>query len=303
MKPALETMAAIGAQGVELGVRGDGTSLHLPGRAQAAWGHMLGQLMADRALSSMTGWAVEWARSGLPQVSVGHRLAASLMATSMPPEAAEHLEPPWPAWSVVLPQPLLRATDPRGELVDVALAHVVWSAAGVLILGSGLDLAPVWSSPRQPPSALAEDWHDELVTEELADVDLRMLRMLGRLVLGIAAELSSPEERERAERARSKAAKRAAGRDGPPTAWTYVLGRSVAVDARGVVTDYIAGGGAPPSVQSLVRGHWKRQPHGPERSLRRWIHVEPYWRGPEDAPIVARQHRIASRLDDSEGEP
>ena len=29
-----------------------------------------------------------------------------------------------------------------------------------------------------------------------------------------------------------------------------------------------------------------------ERADRRWIHVEPYWRGPEDAPIALRSHKL-----------
>ena len=47
-----------------------------------------------------------------------------------------------------------------------------------------------------------------------------------------------------------------------------------------------------PSVQTLVRGHWKHQPHGKGRSERKYIFVEPYWRGPEDAPITVRPHAL-----------
>lgn len=38
-------------------------------------------------------------------------------------------------------------------------------------------------------------------------------------------------------------------------------------------------------VRSLVAGHWKMQPHGPNRSERKLIRIEPYWRGPLDAPV------------------
>lgn len=40
--------------------------------------------------------------------------------------------------------------------------------------------------------------------------------------------------------------------------------------------------------RSLVSGHWKEQAHGPQRSLRKLIHVEPYFRGPEMADLVDR---------------
>lgn len=38
----------------------------------------------------------------------------------------------------------------------------------------------------------------------------------------------------------------------------------------------------------LVGGHWKWQPYGPNRSLRRRIFVEGYVRGPEDKPLVVK---------------
>ena len=40
-----------------------------------------------------------------------------------------------------------------------------------------------------------------------------------------------------------------------------------------------AGGARTKAAAHGVGGHWKRQPHGPGGTLRRWIHVAPYWRG------------------------
>ncbi len=40
--------------------------------------------------------------------------------------------------------------------------------------------------------------------------------------------------------------------------------------------------------QHVVRGHWKMQRHGPQRSLRKKIRVEPYWRGPRLSEAVLR---------------
>jgi hypothetical protein len=39
-------------------------------------------------------------------------------------------------------------------------------------------------------------------------------------------------------------------------------------------------------VRSLVAGHWKMQPCGEGRKDRKLIRIEPYWRGPLDAPVV-----------------
>jgi hypothetical protein len=38
----------------------------------------------------------------------------------------------------------------------------------------------------------------------------------------------------------------------------------------------------------MVRGHWRLQPHGPKRSLRRTIWIDPYVKGPEDKPLDVR---------------
>jgi hypothetical protein len=66
-------------------------------------------------------------------------------------------------------------------------------------------------------------------------------------------------------------------------------------DCRPWVREYVARGEVKrraPGVQRLVRGHQKRQHHGPRNTLVKWIHVEPYWAGAEDAPIAVRSHRL-----------
>jgi len=79
-------------------------------------------------------------------------------------------------------------------------------------------------------------------------------------------------------------------RDGSvlPPFKSWFLGRDIELDERviGAVRAYVREGGTSPKVQALVKGHWKRQQHGPNRSLRKLIHVAPYWRGPLDAPVL-----------------
>lgn len=41
--------------------------------------------------------------------------------------------------------------------------------------------------------------------------------------------------------------------------------------------------GSPMTVRVLVSGHWKRQVYGEGRALRKWIFIQPFWRGPDDA--------------------
>jgi hypothetical protein len=72
----------------------------------------------------------------------------------------------------------------------------------------------------------------------------------------------------------------------------------MALDCRPAVHRYMGGSAsAPPAVQSIVRGHFKRQVVGISRAGRRVIWIEPYWRGPEDAPILARPYKIGPQND------
>jgi hypothetical protein len=74
-----------------------------------------------------------------------------------------------------------------------------------------------------------------------------------------------------------------------------VIGKPLRIDCRDSVRKYLDGTSrkhAPPSVQTLVRGHHKRQVMGIARSLRKVIWIHPYWRGPEDAPILTKPKKV-----------
>lgn len=63
----------------------------------------------------------------------------------------------------------------------------------------------------------------------------------------------------------------------------YLVGREIPVDPnlmRAASEESRASRGSP-QVASYVRGHWKRQPHGPQAQLRKLIWVQPYWRNLE----------------------
>jgi hypothetical protein len=51
--------------------------------------------------------------------------------------------------------------------------------------------------------------------------------------------------------------------------------------------------GIPVTKRTLAQGHWKMQFHGPNRSLRKRIFIQPYWRGPELGTLAdATLHKI-----------
>jgi hypothetical protein len=241
-------------------------------------------------------WTARWASCGFPKVVIGHRLAASLMATRFAPDVAEAIRPPWAAYLVVLPTGLVplvdrtaneeRAADyllvERDQSFSLVIAEV--ASSPFFLAGTAPSLAP-FENGRED----AADW--EVYGEYAPEArDSRTIDLVWRLVAGIELELT---DRARVRVTGNGSASRGRQPRGEPEGGTYVLTREVAVDCRAAIRDRILGlRPTAPSVQVLVRGHWKWQPHGPENQQRKWIHVEAHWRGPEDAPIAVRMHEV-----------
>ncbi|MFO0678510.1 MAG: hypothetical protein U0169_18375 [Polyangiaceae bacterium] len=245
--------------------------------------------------------AARWAGAGFPQVTLGHKLAASLCSTKIDPETANAARHPWPAYRILVPSGLVDVADPLVDggvmpvdYLDVfdagKFTHVTASsrssdftffvAHGTLAKGLVEDrTSPEILTPLHDTGARLEDAHE------------RALGSLWRLMVGVALEMSDPA-RVKAPKSSSAPADDARSGSEPAIA-TYVLGRTVMIDCRDALRAYLRGMRRDaPAVQSLVRGHWKRQAFGAKGADRRWIHVEPYWRGPEDAPIALRRHEV-----------
>jgi len=58
----------------------------------------------------------------------------------------------------------------------------------------------------------------------------------------------------------------------------YIVGTKVTISSELQEAASAVGHGRSPSVASYVIGHHKMQPHGPKRSLRKLIWIEPFWR-------------------------
>lgn len=75
-----------------------------------------------------------------------------------------------------------------------------------------------------------------------------------------------------------------------------ILGRNVKIDR--TVTEYLTNDssspGKPLMVRTLVAGHWRHYWVGKGRRYRERKWIEPFWRGPVDAPISTAIQRIAT---------
>jgi hypothetical protein len=168
-----------------------------------------------------------------------------------------------------------------------------------LLLGEALDMIEM-ARTYSVPGGLGEGEEFERLRVQLRDdVDKqamlqdgalkRIVRACARLVSGLLLTMAHTNNfRVHVQSDRTSGV----SRDGPPRHRVVFIGCPIALDCRETVRHYIERGHAPPSVQSLVRGHYKRQVIGVGRNGRKVIWVEPYWRGPEDAPILSRPRVI-----------
>lgn len=121
----------------------------------------------------------------------------------------------------------------------------------------------------------------------LEDMDLRSSLLLRRILLNVCILMTEGEG------STSSSMYGKSTRHGPPPHRRFVLTQPVRHDFRRAVRQYSRHGkGRVTNVQCVVSGHWKMQPYGPGRSERKRIFIEPYWRGPEDAPIALRPHKL-----------
>jgi hypothetical protein len=230
-------------------------------------------------------FALAWAESGFPTIEPSHRLAASLMATSVPEDHVdEFVRMPWRCFAFHIPEGLVARGDGFGLALHArdGVFKTMDIHGGALHIGFEPTLAG-WISKIGPQ----QNDKTELTVEE-TDQQARLMELTGRLLLGICLEMSAYRPSE--GNASSSGTIQRATKEGIYPS-VFKLTRDVKVDARKAVREYAAGQRrVNPTVRVLVRGHWKLQAHGPGRTERSPIHIEPYWRGEETAPVAVRSH-------------
>ena len=273
-------------------------------RGEHSVGQAFGRYMVRRFLpgekepkmfEEIAEFAIHWLCSGLPRIVLSHRHAASLATTRIPLEFCDTIKPPWNYFMVVVPERLL--FNPVRSSILCMPVHMEGGREGCRILfqhwsSPGQDkprarqyaVAP-WSEFAQMPEDVGTTMHAEL---------RRSLEWHMRLVFGCCVEMQGKSSEQLARPVEQVSREL---RSGLPTAWNLSLSRPVRVDVRKHCREWIAGSGRKLDKQFVVAGHWKQQPCGPSRSERKFIHIEPYWRGPKDAPIAVRPHILKGPKD------
>ncbi len=218
-----------------------------------------------------------WLDTAFARLEIGHRLAASLCLTDVPTDI--EIRAPWPAWSLVLPDGLFGA---HMCLFDEKQNK------------DSAPIARIWCVGTEPRFAICSDGTFGTFTKKPSIA----LDMLDALIRGACLALSNPREfsKERLGPNRPGGSKSGDKRKGPPDLQQarFLLSAPVKVDFRQQVHEALAGTrkGGSPTVQFLVRGHWRQQTHGPKHSLRKTIWVNPFFKGPEDTRVLLRSYKV-----------
>ncbi len=240
-----------------------------------------------------------WAENGFPSVEIGHKLAASLMTTSFSAEVVrDYVRLPWDSFLITVPDQLL---SPNEHLLLVTYTDnrlyyaMTWEDDLIVGAASG----PLWTLTHtqcedDKASRTTVSTSEYTITkssdrlDDRAFVD-RIHDVIGKLVVGVCAKMQTcTKVPSQAHHVKNKSWPKNTTRN----TTVFKLIENVKLDVRVALREHIEKGGASPSVQSLVRGHWKLQVCGDNRASRKLIHVEPYWRGPESAPVAVRAHTI-----------
>jgi len=241
-----------------------------------------------------------WCHCGFPQVIMGHKQCASLLASRVAAEVLNQVRAPWPAFFIEIPHGLIFATHESGELEQIVSvlvqnhnrfdppkwAYIAFTEGSLTLWRHGVTATQLCAAD------LESSYDTAPYSEDFTTIDARAQELLGRLIIGVCLSMSDPTRFKDKGAGSPSAPGNKRGSDQPKTR-TYVLGTTTTVDCRAAVADYARGNrGGIPKVQVMVAGYWKYQPYGPRSTLRKLIHVSPAWRGPDTAPILTKPHRL-----------
>lgn len=257
-------------------------------------------------------FAVQWINAACVTLVTSHKFCAALALSKVSDASVfDDIQLPATTFRVQVPAGVIRS-DVHGLDIGQINVCVLGDGRGMLTIegeggpdtnGTGrVSVCVPYSSHGGIGSLLAETDDEEFSvmtpkavqqhSSEYLETKRRATLMAKRIVAGLLLTLAHTSDwKDHGEHvARGK---RHDPRD-PPKHRTIYIGRPIDLDARSEIHDYLDGSRkrAAPSVQTLVRGHYRRQAIGAGRAERKVIWIKPYWKGDEEAPILSRPIRV-----------
>lgn len=244
-------------------------------------------------------FGLAWREQGYARLVVGHKLASALMLTSVPDDM--DVKAPWDHWVLEIPDGLY----PFG-LSPTKLKEGRKTGKGNWDIRVDSEKRVGDEIPGQFRALLCRGVDATHVLIEIEGVNspeklYQVVKVvedrenfIRNYVRGVCLALHDRKHiRERSWGGKSSQ------RDTkePVNPRHYTLSRPVQVDFRGEVKARLLGQKkASPTVQWLVRGHWRNQVCGAGMRDRRPTWIEPYWKGPEGTRVLLRNYQIGIEL-------
>lgn len=264
---------------------------------------------AELALTAVVA-AARWVDGAATTLTSSHKFFAALTCTKISRESFTDIHVPWPALLVTAPPGILvRPSDGVDfRFIFFYLLHDVEVSAStgrrqnvcamIMMSSDARHLFRNFCARDDMSEALRivlfdeYEGYDDEAEDKLSNEEVRLMQSARRALVGL---LHTYQYTDNFTVAKTK--KTGSGdppREGPPPHRNIFFGKPLAYDCRPALEQYLRDGTIknPPSVQTLVRGHYKRQVIGELRKGRKVIWVEPYWRGPINAPILSRPHQV-----------
>ena len=242
-----------------------------------------------------------WYDGGMPVIELGHKLAASLLLTSIPPDVLKTVKMPFPAFRINVPDGLLRFENGDVRHIKVGdhiTPHQDDREHGDPQLGTAFVVRSEgggsYSLGKDIGSLLSESFHESKdTTIPIPEGDLTKLPLVARLIGAVCLYMTGdPHDFPVKKVGKGHRWTGPCRAPGPPVVRTYRLTKEVVHNFTQAFKDYCDGDGSKLTVQCVVTGHWRNQACGKGMQDRKRIFIEPYWRGPEDAPIAVRPHKL-----------
>lgn len=269
------------------------------------------RLIVTEAINDLEGFTMfmihaSWAKELYPQIVIGHKFAAALVATNLSLDVLPLLHAPFKAFRIMLPNDMFYARNVRGERVAircVCVQHYTqddkerWAFSSEGVDGKNIVQACSWDSQTmiKPPSQLTKDESGEPLGDDeifITDEDLRTTTLLSRLIIAVCLAMSDPTVSRPIGAQHERSARDSNDKIAEPAVRIFQVGKPVSFDLREQVAGYLRGERGRLAVRSIVRGHFKPNLGA---KLGRIIWVEPYERGPGDGPILLRHHVLGDR--------
>lgn len=237
-------------------------------------------------------WAARWVDGGCRIIDSDASYFDAMSMTDLSSSAGSEIRVPWPAFMVRVPKGCLQG--PRGSDIAMILVGEQFDLCGSIMASvfyalSGEDDDGLLVKARMP---LADLLFNRRVNRTAIDnFEPRLERALCAIV-GLLFTMQHTAHFK--DGSRNSGVSRRPLRNEPPPHRSIVIGRPINFRAKPSDSHGATGEGTPPAFQTMVRGHIKRQACGPGSLGRKVVWIEPYWRGPEDAPILARPYLVGS---------